>query len=141
MVSDFHADAFGDMGDPPRPVAEARHMHDQIDRRDDLLADGVDAHAGIRHPHHHLQAGQAVARAVGVNRGQRAVVAGIHGLHHVERFFAAHLADDDAVRPHAQRVNHQLPDMDRPVAFDVGGPGFHSRYVPAASAVRPHPRW
>jgi len=48
-------------------------------------------------------------------------VAGIHGLQHVERFLAAHLAHDDAVRPHAQRVDDQLPDADGAVPSMLGG--------------------
>ena len=35
-------------------------------------------------------------------RGHRAVVAGVHGLEHVERFGTAALADDDAFGPHTQ---------------------------------------
>ena len=55
-----------------------------------------------------------------MNRGQRTVVAGVHGLEHVERFFAAHLADDDAIGTHAQSVDDELPLPDRALAFDVG---------------------
>ena len=65
--------------------------------------------------------GDRVARRVRVQRGERAVVAGVHRLEHVERFAAAALADDDAVRPHAQRVADEVADRDSPVAFDVGG--------------------
>jgi hypothetical protein len=36
-----------------------------------------------------------------------AFVARIHGLQHVECFFSAALAEDDAVGPHAQRVLDQ----------------------------------
>ena len=60
------------------------------------------------HQHQRLEAGQRVARAVGVQRGERAVVARVHGLQHVQHLVAAHLADDDAVGPHAQRVAHQV---------------------------------
>ena len=62
------------------------------------------------HQHHRLDAGERVARRVGVDRRQRAVVARVHGLQHVERLGAADLADDDAVGPHAQRVAHELAD-------------------------------
>src|SRR6476661_1326962 len=48
------------------------------------------------------QAGDGVARRVGVNRREGAVVAGVHGLEHVEGFAAADLADHNAVRPHTQ---------------------------------------
>ena len=48
---------------------------------------------------------ERIARAVGVQGGHRSLMAGIHRLHHVERFRAAALADDDAIRSHAQCVS------------------------------------
>ena len=51
-------------------------------------------------------------------------MAGVHRLQHVEGFGAAHLADDDAVRPHAQRVAHQVALVDLARALDVGRPRF-----------------
>ena len=54
-----------------------------------------------------------------MHRRQRTVVAGIHGLQHVERLFAAHLADDDAVGAHTQCVYDELPLSDGAFAFDV----------------------
>ena len=45
-----------------------------------------------------------VKHVIGVDRGERAVVAGVEGLEHVERLRPAHLADDDAVGPHPQAV-------------------------------------
>ena len=71
---------------------------------------------------HHRQRRQAIqriARRVAVDGGQRALVAGVHRQQHVERFGAAHLADDDARRSHAQRVAHQVADGDLADAFDV----------------------
>ena len=59
---------------------------------------------------------------VGVHGGQRAVVAGVHRLEHVQGLAAAALADDDAVGPHAERVAHQVADGDRALALDVGRP-------------------
>ncbi len=47
-------------------------------------------------------------------------MAGAHGLEHVEGFLATHLADDDAIGPHAQRVLDQLALADLAVALDVG---------------------
>ena len=112
-----------------RAVAEARDLHDQIDRARDLLADGAHAHVGVGHADHDFQARHAVARRVGVNGGERAVVTGIHGLKHVQRFFAADFADDDAVGPHTEGVDDQIANLDGAVAFDVGGPRFHARHV------------
>ena len=47
-------------------------------------------------------------------RRQRAIVAGVHRLEHVQRLAAAALADDDAVGAHAQRVHDQVADRDAP---------------------------
>ena len=49
---------------------------------------------------------------------------GVHRLQHVERFFAADLADDDAIGPHTQGVDQQLALLDRALAFDVRRPRF-----------------
>ena len=97
--------------------------------RADLLPDGAHAHVGIGHPDHHLQPAHGVARGVGVDGRERAVVAGVHGLQHVERLLAAHLADDDAVGTHTEGIDHQLPDADGALAFDVGRTRFHARHV------------
>ena len=56
---------------------------------------------------------------VGVQRGQRAFVAGVHGLQHVERFRSAAFADDDPLGTHTQGVLHQVGGRDRALAFDV----------------------
>ena len=84
------------------------------------------AHA---HGHHVLEPGQRLARAVGVQRAHRAVVAGVHGLQQVDRLGAAHLAEDDAVGPHAQRVLHQVAHADLAVALEVGRPRLQAHDV------------
>jgi len=45
-----------------------------------------------------------------VDCGERAVVAGVHRLEHVERFAAAALADDDTVGAHTQGVADEVAD-------------------------------
>ena len=65
-----------------------------------------------------------IARRVGVDRGHRAVVAGVHRLQHVERLAGANLADDDPVGPHAQRVLDQVALGDLALALDVRRAGF-----------------
>ena len=62
----------------------------------------------VGHRDHRVEPVERVARRVGVDRRQAAVVAGVHGLQHVQRLFAADFADDDAVGPHAQGVAHQV---------------------------------
>ena len=56
-------------------------------------------------------------------------MAGVHRLQHVERFLAADLADDDAIGPHTQGVDHELPLPDGALAFDVGRPRLEPRHV------------
>ena len=93
-----------------------------MDRARDLLADGAHRQVHAAHQHHGLHPGQRVAGGIRVQRGERAVVSRIHGLEHVQRFPAPALADDDAVGPHPQRIAHQVPDGDLPLAFDVRRP-------------------
>ena len=81
------------------------------------------------HQHQGLEPGQGVAGAVGVDGGQRAVVAGVHGLEHVEGLAAAALADDDAVGAHAQAVLDQVADRDLAPALDVGRAGLEAEHV------------
>ena len=49
----------------------------------------------------------------------------IHCLKHVECLSATHLADDDPVRPHAQRIADELALRDVANAFYVGRPRLH----------------
>ena len=50
----------------------------------------------------------------------RAFVAGVHRLHHVEGFGATHLTDDDAVGAHTQGVAHQVALRHLALAFQAG---------------------
>ena len=52
----------------------------------------------------HVEAGQRIARGVGVDRAHGAVMAGVHGLQHVDGLAAADLTEDDAVGPHTKGV-------------------------------------
>ena len=63
--------------------------------------------------------GERVARRVRVDRRQRALVARVHRLEHVERLGAADLADDDPVGAHAQGVADELANPDLALALDV----------------------
>ena len=64
-----------------------------------------------------------------MERGERPVVAGVHGLQHVDRLGAAYLAHDDPVGPHTERVDEQHPLGHFALALDVGGPGLESHDV------------
>ena len=85
--------------------------------------DRADRQVG-RHQHQHFQPLDHLAGAVGVDGGHRAVVAGVHGLDHVEGLGPAALADDDPVGPHAQGVLHQIADRVLARPFDVRRLGF-----------------
>src|SRR3546814_19565078 len=66
-------------------------------------------------------------RSIGVNRGHRPVMAGIHRLEHVERLAGAHLAHDDPVGAHAQRVLDQVALAYFAAPFDVWRARFKPR--------------
>ena len=53
----------------------------------------------------------------------------VHGLEHVQGLAGAHLADDDAVGPHAQAVAHQVALGDLALLLDVGRPGLQAHDV------------
>ena len=113
------ADDFGHLHDPPAAVAHPLQLHDQVDGRGDLPVDELHRQVG-GHLHQHFQPQHDVAGAVGVDGRQRAVVARVHGLQHVQGLGAAAFAHHDAVRPHAQGVADQVADGIGPLAFDVG---------------------
>jgi len=73
-----------------------------------------------------LQSLDRISRRVGMDGGQRAVVAGVHGLQHVQRFLAADLAHDDPVRPHTEAVDQQLALPNSAISFEVGRARFQT---------------
>src|SRR5713226_734764 len=130
----LHAHAFGDVRDAAGTVAEARHLHEHVDSRADLLAHGTHAHVGVGHTDHDFQTSDGVAWIVGVYGGQRAIVTGVHGLQHIERLFATALTDDDAVGAHTEGVDHKFADANVALAFDVRRAGLHPRHMRLAQA-------
>ena len=95
-----------------------------------------------RHHHHVFHTRQAFARAVGVERRHRAVVAGVHGRQEVETLLAANFAEDDAVGTHTQRVDDEVADGDRALALRGSAGGFRAAASAAAEAeARPRLRW
>jgi hypothetical protein len=100
-------------------------MHDQIDCAGDLHADRPERQAQIGHHHHVLDPVERVSWRVGVHRGHRPVVPGVHRLQHVEGLGAPDLADDDAVGAHTQRIAHELALGDLTDPFDVRWARFH----------------
>ena len=89
--------------DPARGAAPLDE-DDEIDG----LRDQAARHGDDRLLDELLQPIERGARRIGVHGGDAAGMAGVPGLQHVERFGAAHLADDDAVGPQPQRRAHQI---------------------------------
>ena len=53
----------------------------------------------------------------------------IHRLQHVKGFSASHLAHDDAIRPHAQRVANERSYRDLAFPFNIGRSGLERNQV------------
>ena len=96
---------------------------------DDLALHPLSGRLTSLHRDHRLDTGQGIPRSICVNRGQRAIVAGIHGLEHVQRLSTTHLSDHNPVRAHTKGVDHQLPLRHRALALDIGRPGFQTCHV------------
>src|SRR5207302_2820473 len=62
--------------------------------------------------------------------GHRTVVAGVHGLEHVERLSTTTLTYDDPLRAHTQRVDDQSLDRDLAFAVDVLRPRLQAAHAP-----------
>ena len=125
----LHADDFADRGHPARAVLHTSLLDDHVDGSGDLFADGAHGQVDAGHQHHGLETGQAVAGTVRVNRGERAVVTGVHRLQHVQGGAVTTLTDDDPVGPHAQRVLDELTDVDLSAALDVGRSRLETQHV------------
>src|SRR3954468_17826552 len=109
-----------------RRLPSASRCSHHAQRRRDLAADRELRHRQAGHADHLLQARDRLARVVGVDRRHRALVAGVHGLEHVEGFLAAALAENDALGPHAQRVLDEVALADLALALDVRRARLHA---------------
>ena len=87
-------------------------MDDQVEGAVDLLPDGPHRQFDAGHQDQRLEPRERVARAVRVDRGHGALVAGVHGLQHVERLAAAHLPNDHPVGTHPNRMPDELSQGD-----------------------------
>ena len=99
-------------------------LHDESNRRGDLATDARDRQSHRSHRNHLLKTLERVARRIGVDRRHRTFVTGIHRLQHVEGLFAAALADNDAVGPHAQCILYEVALAYFSFSLDVGRSGF-----------------
>ena len=102
-----------------REPSTRRDLDQQVERARDLLSDRTEGQVDACCQHQRLEAGQRVTGRVRVDRRQRALVARVHRLEHVQGLGAADLADDDPVGTHAQRVPDELADADLALALDV----------------------
>src|SRR5499426_4489021 len=125
----FHAHHLGDVGNAARAVAQARRLHDDVNRGADHFANGLRRQRIAAHGDHRFETRQGLARVVGVQRAHRTVVAGVHRLQQVERLGSAYLADDDALGPHTQTVAHEITHGHLAFAFQVGRPGLQAHHV------------
>jgi hypothetical protein len=60
-----------------------------------------------------------------VNCGHGSIVAGVHGLQHIDNFFATGFTDDDTVRAHPQGVAQTVALTDATFALNVWRAAFH----------------
>ena len=122
-------------------VRQPRLVHHHVQRARHLLADRRVRQAHPGHQRQRLDPPQRVRGRVRVHGRQRAVVAGVQRLEHVERLRAAHLADHDPVGPHPQRVHARAAGSSprrgprRSRAATRAAP-----HAAAAAAARPRPR-
>ena len=76
-----------------------------------------------------LEPGGHVTGRVRVHRGAAALVARVQCREQVDDLRAAHLAHDDPVRPHAQRLPHEVAQRHRAGALDVRRPRLEPHHV------------
>src|SRR6185437_7325198 len=124
-----HSGDFGEVRNASRAVTHARDLNDDGDCGGDLLADRFFGKVKVSHHCHGFHAGDGVTWTVGVDGCERTVVAGVHGLQHVERFFGTDLADDDAVGAHAKGVDDKFALFDSAATFDVDWAALESHNV------------
>jgi len=71
----LHAGDLGNADDLATPIAEALELHENLNRRSDLLAHAARRQIQASHAYHLLQAAQCITGGVGVDRAHRSVVA------------------------------------------------------------------
>ena len=127
----LHAADLADVVDAAAAVGETLDLDHEVDGLGDDLHDGIGGHvrACSAHLHEVLQAVEGGAGIVRVRGRERAVMARVHGLEHVESLWSSALADDDAVGALAQRVDDQLLERDLALALVVGGAGLERQDV------------
>ena len=82
----LHVPHLGDLGYPPGAILQPGEVHDNVQSRRQLFANGPHGKVEPGHQRHGLDAREGVARTVRVDGRERALVTGVHGLEHVQRF-------------------------------------------------------
>ena len=126
----LHPLHLGDLDDTTGTVVEPVELDDELERRRDMAPNCTERQLVAGHQHHRLEAVERVPRRVRMDGRERALVARVHRLEHVERLGAADLADDDPIGPHAQRVPDEVADRDLAFALDVLRAGLEADHVP-----------
>src|SRR5690348_9937515 len=101
----FHARDLRNRSHLAGAVRHAGNLHHGVDGGRNLLPHGALGNIEVGHGDHVFNTRQRVPRRVGVDRGQRTLVAGVHGLQHVKSFFATDFAHYYAVGTHTQAVD------------------------------------
>ena len=127
--SAFHARHFGKLHYFSAAVAQTGELDDDIKRRRHLLAQSAFGKIDTGHKHHCLQAGQGIPGTVRVNRAYGSVMTRVHRLHHIQRFAAADLTDNDPVGAHTKCIADQIPRGYRALSFDIGRARFEPNDV------------
>ena len=126
----LHPLDLGDLDHTAGAVVEPVELDDEVERGGDVAPDRAQRQLVARHQDHRLDAVESIAGRVRVHGRERALVARVHRLEHVERLGAANLADDDPVGPHAERVADEIADRDLALALDVLRPRLEPEHVP-----------
>src|SRR6266568_1974944 len=80
----LHPGDLAEADDAPAAVRPAVELDDDVDGARDHLARGALGQLQPGHAHHRLEPRQGVPRRVGVDGRHRPLMAGVHGLEHVE---------------------------------------------------------
>ena len=112
-----------DSGHAPT-LARTRHVQDDIESGSSQGMHGVARKAG--HEAERLESCRKVGGRIGMNRAATALMAGVEGREQVDHLGTAYFADDDAIRPHAQRLAHQITQRHVPGTLEIGRPGLQA---------------
>ena len=113
--------------DATAAVTIAYDVNDQLDGGGELAVQRVTTEpCGQRE---RLQSRGQRLRGVGVHGAAATVVTGVERGKKIDDLGTPDLADDESVRPHPQRLAHQLAQVHLPSSLDVGLPGLEPHNV------------